>query len=158
MGAFPRNITRVGEGERPFCPKKMKAIKWWMRITAILAIIRFFVSLPSLQRAGFISNFTPGVDFASLMPEVKALVDAYFLVGLIFGVLGVWLMLGSREPARNLNLVKLTIAIFLVAGVVFDTYALSNGTMTLVGYLISIAIHGGAALAGIALYPRRLEA
>jgi hydrogenase/urease accessory protein HupE len=131
----------------------MNRLKWWMRVVGVLYILLGLQSLPFIVAQRLPSQY-PAWTAAPSSTAFKALVDTWFLFGIEIAVIGIFLILASREPLKNVLLVQLVLALEVTRGIAHDIYAIMRGE-SVVGILVGfIVLHGIIFATGLAFYPR----
>jgi len=100
-------------------------------------ILNLIGLLPPLMQSQ-LPNYYPGLEVASNSVAYQALVDVWFLFGLLYGTVGIGLMLAARSPAENRLLITLVVLIETIAGILWDIYSLSRAiTPAMTSYFLS---------------------
>lgn len=133
--------------------KSMKRLKWWMLIVGAFYIVLGFINTPPLMTLRFNMQY-PTIDLPVADSAVQALIDMWFVFGVEMLVVGVLLMVASRNPLQNKILVITVIVLELVRGILMDAYWLTRGIYTSAPYLIWIIIHLVILLSGFVLLRR----
>ena len=91
------------------------------------------------------------------LPMFKLLQDAWFVVGLQLGAIGVVALWGARDPQRYLALVPLVIATEVVTAL-WDFYSMAWGRMALGFWLALLVVHAAWIVWGLRVWrAARLE-
>jgi len=132
----------------------MQKTRWWFFLVGTWYIVNLIGLLPPLMQAQ-LPNFYPGLTVASDSIAYKALVDVWFLFGLLYGTVGIGLLLAARSPVENRLLITLVVLIETIAGILWDIYSLSRAIMPAMTSYFFIVVHlliiGTAAW----VYPRK---
>ena len=99
---------------------------WWMRSIGAFYLLMFFLAVfPHVPiRAEGPKDLLARA--AEGDPTARFVVDVWFMLGLYFAVIGLALLVGSRDPAQGRALVW-TVLGFEVAGIVVDIYKIMRG-------------------------------
>lgn len=130
---------------------------WWLRVVGVFYLFLFvmivFVRLP-------LQTFAPEGTLAlaaSGDPIARYLVDTWVMFGLEVGVIGVALLVASRNVAQARLLVWTVMGIELVRGIVDDIYMIARGYEP-GGFIAWIMIHSIIIVTGyLALKTARQE-
>jgi hypothetical protein len=132
----------------------MKKARLWFFLVGAWYILNLIGLLPPLMQSQ-LPNYYPGLEVASNSVAYQALVDVWFLFGLLYGTVGIGLMLAARSPAENRLLITLVVLIETIAGILWDIYSLSRAiTPAMTSYffiVVHLLIIGTAAW----VYPRK---
>jgi hydrogenase/urease accessory protein HupE len=131
----------------------MNRSKWWMRVVGVVYILLGLQKLPFIFAQGLSSQY-PALTATPDSTAFKALVDTWFLFGIEIAVIGIFLILASREPLKNVLLVQLVLVLEVTRGIAHDIYAIMRGE-SVIGVLIGfIILHLVIFGTGLAFYPR----
>jgi hypothetical protein len=106
--------------------QEVSVMVWWMRtigaLYLLLFVIAVFLRIPIKAEGpkGLLARAAAGD------PTARFVVDVWFMLGLYFAVIGLALLVGSRDPAQGRALVWTVIG-FELAGIVVDVYKLARG-------------------------------
>ena len=132
----------------------MKKARLWFFLVGAWYILNLIGLLPPLMQSQ-LPNYYPGLEVASNSVAYQALVDVWFLFGLLYGTVGIGLMLAARSPVENRLLITLVVLIETIAGILWDIYSLSRAiTPAMTSYffiVVHLLIIGTAAW----VYPRK---
>lgn len=116
----------------------MAGLRLWMRgvgaFYLLLFVMAVFVKLP-LQI--FLEN---AAEIPVTDPVYMFLVDTWVMFGLDLGVIGVMLLVASRDPLRHRILVWTVIALELIRGIADDIYMINRG-YAVEGLIVWIVLH-----------------
>ncbi len=117
----------------------MNKLKWWMRIVGGFYLLLFISTLPpiSVPTQSRISQY-PGLATLTDSIAFELLVETWFMFGLELAVIGVMLIVASRQPVQNIILAQTVIGLELVRGIVDDVWLLANGHPP--GFLIGFIV------------------
>jgi hypothetical protein len=118
----------------------MKNLQWWMRIVGGLYILNGFMLLPFMTIGRLHAQYI-GLDVPVESVAARALTDMWFMFGTETAVIGVMLILASRNPLQNMVLVQTVLLLELLRGVVQDLYWLTRGYYDNAFYVGFIIVH-----------------
>ena len=131
---------------RPVDPRT-RHLQRWMRIVGSLYVALGLFNTPPVTAARFPAQYPDlGVTVDSM--PAQALVDVWFMFGLEVAVIGVALLIASREPSRHLALVWTVMALEVVRGIADDLYLLARG-YEVTPYVIWIVVHAAIVVTGL---------
>ncbi|MBI2917491.1 MAG: BphX family protein [Chloroflexi bacterium] len=116
----------------------MDKLKWWMRAVGVFYVALGVINLPFVFTRRLEGQY-PSLGAPLDSVAVKALVDTWFLFGIEIGVMGVALIVASRNPGRYVVLVWMVLALELLRGIAHDMYLLTRGYAS-VGFYVGFAI------------------
>lgn len=116
----------------------MTPLKWWMRAVGAFYVALGVINLPFVL-TGRLEGQYPSLGAPLDSVAVKALVDTWFLFGIEIGVIGVALIVASRNAGRYVVLVWVVLALELLRGIAHDMYLLTRGYAS-VGFYLGFAI------------------
>lgn len=121
----------------------MRYLRGWMYGVGALYLVLAFLSTPPV-----LGQLLPVVGAVFEPGAREVVLDMGLFIGTIAAVLGVFLLRGAREPHLNRELVKLTIWLELIAGVLLSVYMGIRGYAH-PGIMAVVALgHAGIALLG----------
>ncbi|WP_448510820.1 BphX family protein [Immundisolibacter sp.] len=119
------------------------------------AVLNFLGTLP-FATAGYLGNMYPGIDLHAGEPVFRLLQDAWIIVGIQLGAIGLVALWGARDPLRYAAVIPVVIVTEIVDGA-WDIYSITwshevawMGAITLVIHAVWI---GWAVVAWRALFP-----
>lgn len=101
----------------------MKKIRIWFFCVGAWYLLNFIGLLPPLIK-NQLPRFYPAIEVSSGSIAYEALIDVWFLFGLLYGTVGIGLFLAARRPLENHLFVILVVLIEIIAGIVWDIYSL----------------------------------
>lgn len=117
----------------------MNKLRWWMRVVGGLYLLLFIGTLPpiSMPTQSRLGQY-PGLAALTENVAFDLLVETWFMFGLELAVIGVMLIIASRDPVRNIILAQTVIGLELVRGIVDDLWLLANGHPPglLIGFIV----------------------
>ncbi len=119
----------------------MKQLRWWMRIIGVVYLLLFVgMSIIQAPPEAYLSalGVTPDPQGATF----RLLVNTWMALGLEIGVVGVALLVASREPARHTLLVWLVLGMELLRGIVADIFWYLDGVITVGPLIFWLVFHG----------------
>ena len=119
------------------------------------AVFNFLGTLP-FATAGYLGTMYPGVDLHVGQPIFQVLQDAWIIVGIQLGAIGLVALWGARDPLRYAAVIPVVIVTEVVDGI-WDFYSITwSYEVTWMG-ILTIAIHAvwiaWAVVAWRALFP-----
>lgn len=127
---------------------KHKQLKWWMRIIGAFYLILFVgMSIVQAPPGAYLSalGVTPDPQGATF----RLLVNTWVALGLEIGVVGVALLIASREPAEHTLLVWVVLGMELMRGIVADIYWYVDGVITLGPLIFWLVVHSAIIIWGL---------
>jgi hypothetical protein len=128
---------------------------FFIGIGIFYAVFNFLGTLP-FSTAGFLGTMYPGVDLHMGEPIFRLLQDAWIIVGIQLGAIGLVALWGARDPRRYAGVIPVVIVTEVVDGV-WDLYSIIwshevawMGILTVVIHVVWIA---WAVAAWRALFP-----
>ncbi|HCO43164.1 MAG TPA: hypothetical protein DCZ11_01775 [Gammaproteobacteria bacterium] len=129
---------------------------FFIGIGIFYAVFNFLGTLP-FSTAGFLGTMYPGVDLHMGEPIFQLLQDAWIIVGIQLGAIGLVALWGARDPHRYAAVIPVVIVTEVVDGL-WDLYSIIwshevawMGIVTVVIHVVWIA---WAVAAWRALFPR----
>lgn len=104
----------------------MTALTWWFRITGIVYLVLGASWIPALSSLTLAQKI-PGFDAAAGGTAEQGYLNWMFAFGIDLLVVGVFLLVGSRDPRRYLPLFWVVIALELTRGIGHDVYMIALG-------------------------------
>jgi len=121
------------------------------------AVFNFLGTLP-FATSGYLGQMYPGIDLHTGEPVFRLLQDAWIIVGIQLGAIGLVALWGARDPLRYAAVIPVVIVTEIVDGI-WDFYSITwshevacMGILTIVIHLVWIA---WAVVAWRALFPAR---
>jgi hypothetical protein len=128
---------------------------FFIGIGIFYAVFNFLGTLP-FSTAGFLGTMYPGVDLHMGEPIFQLLQDAWIIVGIQLGAIGLVALWGARDPRRYAGVIPVVIVTEVVDGL-WDLYSIIwshevawMGILTIVIHVVWIA---WAVAAWRALFP-----
>jgi hypothetical protein len=103
----------------------MKKMRIWFFCVGAWYILNLIGLLPPLMQSQ-LPDFYPGLGVAPENIAYQALVDVWFLFGLLYGTVGIGLLLAARSPVENRLLITLVVLIETIPGILWDIYSLTR--------------------------------
>jgi hypothetical protein len=128
----------------------MQQLSRWMRAVGVFYILNGLALMlvylvPSAQRA-MISQVVPGADAGD--PLVAYAMEIWLMFALEVTVVGVFVLLGSRDAWANRILVLTVIGLELIRGVLDDLVWITNGYPPAI-YFAWIIVHAAIIITGV---------
>lgn len=132
----------------------MKKIRIWFFCVGAWYLLNFISLLPPLMK-NQLPRFYPAIEVSSGSIAYEALIDIWFLFGLLYGTVGIGLFLAARRPLENHLFVILVVLIEIIAGIIWDIYSLTRAITPASFSYFFIAVH--VLIIGTAcwVYPRK---
>lgn len=128
---------------------------FFIGIGIFYAVFNFLGTLP-FATAGYLGTMYPGIDLHAGEPVFRLLQDAWIIVGIQLGAIGLVALWGARNPLRYAAVIPVVIVTEIVDGA-WDIYSITwshevawMGAITLVIHAVWIA---WAVVAWRALFP-----
>ncbi|MGK2940959.1 MAG: BphX family protein [Immundisolibacter sp.] len=136
------------------------ARSFFIAIGIFYAVFNFVGTLP-FATASFLGPMYPGIDLHSGEPVFQLLQDAWIIVGIQLGAIGLVALWGARDPLRYAAVIPVVIVTEVVDGV-WDFYSITWSHEVAWMGVITIAIHlvwiAWAVVAWRALFPATASA
>lgn len=117
----------------------MRQVRTFLIAIGIFYLLNLVGTLP-FRALGLFDMMYPGVEKDFGLPMFALLQDAWFVIGLQLGAIGVVALWGARDPQCYLGLVPLVIATEVVTGL-WDFYSMAWGRMSLGFWLALLVVH-----------------
>lgn len=104
----------------------MIRLKWWMRIVGGFYVLLGLFNTPLIIEARLPTQY-PDLGVSSDSVAARALIDTWFMFGLEVAVIGIALLVFSKNPLQNVALIWTVIGLELVRGVIDDMYLIARG-------------------------------
>jgi hypothetical protein len=134
----------------------MRQVRVFLLAVGVFYLLNLVGTLP-FRALGLFDMMYPGVEMDVGLPMFTLLQDAWFVVGLQLGAIGVVALWGARDPQRYRALVPLVIATEVVTGL-WDFYSMAWGRMALGFWLALLVVHAAWIVWGLRVWrAARLE-
>jgi hypothetical protein len=127
----------------------MRYLQWWMRIVGGLYVLNGFTNLPSMVADRLNIQYT-GLNVPLESVAAQALIDMWFMFGTEIAIIGVMLILASRDPFQHIVLVQTVLLLELFRGIAQDIYWMTRGYYDNGFYIIFIVLHVVIIVTGLA--------